>query len=373
MQRRAFPWLVVMILIFFPLSFLGATSEMYATYVQEPSLQFTQGSGPYTPDKLVGLIGTLTLTTTNPPVSLKEPSVIVVNTSGQYRFRGKRWYNGYLTNDAGFYLDSVTSMNGETTTRKNPINHQVVILSHDSETWHNVTSLQVRFYFVSDNPSSTFVPGETYALVSGTIGSFYLAMATPSYNINTIQDYIPVNGQIIPPLPNPPKPGSLSLPSASAIPFIGAGSTSSLPPVPYADSQPPQELQYLLSIIEEHAVHLPNAYGTNKTPVATAKIDLVNAVSGKNYKVDINFTSKSVKKDTFYLHLDGKLNLYGISYALYFNDSPVTPGKNIRWKKLLKEGEKQISVTGVIQDNAESAPSGNYSDTVAVNITAVDT
>lgn len=364
---------MVMTLIFFPLSLLGATSEMYATFVQEPSIQFTQGSGPYTPDKLVGLIGTLTLTVNNPPASLKEASVIVVNTSGQYRFRGKRWYNGYLTNDAGFSLDSATSINGETTYRKNAINHQVVILSHGNETWQNVTSLQVRFYFVSDNPSSTFVPGETYALVSGTIGSFYLAVATPSYNINTIQDYIPVNGQVIPPLPTPLKPGGLSLPSARAIPFIGAGSTSSLPSVPYVDAQPPPDLQYLLSIIEESDVYLPYAYGTNKTPVATARIDLVNAVPGKNYKVDINFTSKSAKKDKFFLHLDGKLNLYGIPYSLYFNDTPVTPGKDIRWNKLLKEGEKQISVTGVIQDNAESAPAGNYWDTVEVHITAVDT
>ena len=119
-------------------------------------------------------------------------------------------------------------------------------------------------------------------------------------------------------------------------------------------------------------ISLPDAYGSKKTKVAKAKIDLINATSGTNYKVDIKFESNSVNQGKFHLHLDGDLNQYGIPYYLYFKQDLVVPGTNIRWSHILEHPEKVIKVTGVIQDDAERAPAGTYHDTITVTITAVD-
>ena len=106
--------------------------------------------------------------------------------------------------------------------------------------------------------------------------------------------------------------------------------------------------------------------------MAKAKIDLINATAGTNYKVDIKFESFSVDQGKFHLHLDGDLNLYGIPYYLYFKQDIVVPGEDIRWNHILNQPEKAIKVTGVIQDDAERAPAGSYRDTITVTITAVD-
>ncbi|MBI9095814.1 MAG: spore coat protein U domain-containing protein [Sphaerochaeta sp.] len=184
-------------------------------------------------------------------------------------------------------------------------------------------------------------------------------------NIWDDTDYILLVGQTIDPNTNEP---------TTPVPIVGGGSTSTLPDtVPYVDDyHPPQVLQYLLSIIKEQMIDLPDAYGAKKTKVAKAKIEIINATTGTNYKVDIKFESNSVNQGKFHLHLDGDLNQYGIPYYLYFKQDLVVPGANNRWNHILEHPEKVIKVTGVIQDDAEQAPAGSYQDTITVTITAVD-
>ncbi|MGB4407346.1 MAG: hypothetical protein WBI82_10850 [Sphaerochaeta sp.] len=201
-------------------------------------------------------------------------------------------------------------------------------------------------------------------MTQGTIGTFNLAVSSEG-NIWNDTDYILLEGQTLDPNTNEP---------TTPVPIIGGGATSTLPdPVPYVDDDHPlQVLQYLLSIIEEQMISLPDAYGANMTKVAKAKIDLINATTGTNYKVDIKFESNSVNQGKFHLHLDGDLNQYGIPYYLYFKQDLVVPGTNIRWSHILEHPEKVIKVTGVIRDDAERAPAGSYHDTITVTITAVD-
>jgi hypothetical protein len=122
-----------MVLISIPISIVGATTDFTATYVQEPYIQFTQGSGPYAPNKFVCLLGTMTLSINNPPVSLKEPSVINVNSTSEFRFTGLRDYNGYQLGSGGFYLDTVTCINSNTSAyRISRIDHEIVLLSNST-------------------------------------------------------------------------------------------------------------------------------------------------------------------------------------------------------------------------------------------------
>ena len=379
MRIRMIPILLAIIIIIIPLGVLGAVAGLTATYVQEPYLQFCAGTSPYSSEHFIGLLGTMTVTVANPPVTLKQASIINLDSSAEFKFSGRRWHNGYQnSNDIGVYLDSVVYINSDPNlTQRARIDHEVVKLTNP-DTVSNISSLVVKFYFVAHEVNiNSFVPGDLYTLYSGTIGTFNLAVAPESTNIDDVKVYISVNGQEIPPVGSPPLPGGPSYPPTSpAIPIIGGGSTSTIPSVPYVDDEHPlQVLQYLLSIINERTIDLSDAYGSNRTNVAKARIDLVNATSGTNYKVDIKFESNSVYQGKFHLHLDGILSQYSIPYDLYFKQDIVEPGVNIRWGNIQANtaNEKTIEVTGVIQDEAERAPAGTYRDTITVTITPVDT
>lgn len=369
---------MVIILISTTLSTVGATADITAQYEQEPFLQFEQGSGPYPSSKLIALLGTMTVTCNNPPASLKQPALIISHTN-RFKFseldkdtrEEKRIY--------GFSLEAVSYNVNTSTYTISPMTMPVVKLFGQS-TINNISSLEVRIYFVADENSSAFVPGAIYKLTSGTIGTFNLAVAPESTNIDDVQVYISVNGQEIPPVGSPPLPGGPSYPPTSpAIPIVGTGGgTTTLPSsVPYVDDDHPP-LLFLLSIINERTINLFEAYGTEKTRVAKANIEILNAETGSEYKVNIKFDSSSVSQGSFNLHLDGNHNLYGIPYTLFFKQQEVVPGDFILWKHL-KPGStdnsntKAIEVTGVAQIIAEAAPAGTYSDTITVTIIPVDT
>lgn len=295
-----------------------------------------------------------------------QPSVLYMNGSTYFSFRGLRENIFWVPFESifGFHIEAVTYVNSANTANRFSSLYQNVVFLTNPLTISNVSSLKVEFYFVSEENSSVFVPGEQYDLYTGTIGTFNLAVTTNN-NIWTHKDYISINGQEV---------GAVNEPPSNPVPIIGSGGgTTTIPSVPYVDDEHPhQVLQYLLSIIEEQSIYLPNAYGTNKTPVAKARIEILYAEPGTNYKVDISFDSNSVKQGKFHLHLDGNLNAYGIPYYLYFKQDLVVPGQDIRWGQILNHPEKQIRVTGVIQDDAEGAPAGTYKDTITVHITAVD-
>lgn len=369
MRIRMIPILLAIIIIIIPLGVLGAVAGLTATYVQEPYLQFCAGTSPYSSEHFIGLLGTMTVTVANPPVTLKQASIINLDSSAEFKFSGRRWYNGYQnSNNIGVYLDSVVYINSDPNlTQRARIDHEVVKLTNP-DTVSNISSLVVKFYFVAHEVNiNSFVPGDLYTLYSGTIGTFNFAVSPTEpggANIDWMKDYISVNGQEV---------GGTNEPPSTPVPIIGGGSTSTIPSVPYVDDEHPlQVLQYLLSIINERTIDLSDAYGSNRTNVAKARIDLVNATSGTNYKVDIKFESNSVYQGKFHLHLDGDLNQYGIPYDLFFKQETVVPGANIRWAQILNHPERVIKVTGVIQDDAERAPAGTYRDTITVTITAVD-
>lgn len=370
MRRSVFPILLVMILITMVLPTLGATAGFTVTYSPETYLQFKKGSdtpgyaSPATAaNKFVGLLGTMNLTVNETPATLVHPAVLYTNGTTHFQFRGLRANPKPNMASFGFHIQAVTYINGSTTpSYREQMTQRVVFLTNQT-TVTDISSLKVEFYFVSWENSPAFIPGEEYTLYQGTIGTFNLAVSSDG-NIWNDTDYILLEGQTLDPVTNEP---------TTPVPIVGGGASSTIPSVPYVDDEHPlQVLQYLLSIIEERTINLPDAYGTNKTKVAKAKIDLINATAGTNYKVDIRFESLSANQGKFHLHLDGDLNLYGIPYYLYFKQNIVVPGEDIRWNHILNQPEKNIKVTGVVQDDAERAPAGTYRDTITVTITAVD-
>ena len=371
MRRRLFPILLAMVLISIPISTVGATSDYTVTYTPESYIQFMKGSDtpgyvspPNVANEFVGLLGTMVLTVNDPPATLIHPSILYTNGTTYFQFSGLRANPTPSASSFGFYIEIVTYINSSATpSYREPMTQEFVFLT-DQTISSNISSLKVEFYFVSWEDSSVFIPGEHYELYQGTIGNFNLAVSSEE-NIWNDTDYILLEGQTIDPITNEP---------SNPMPIVGGGPTSTLPDtVPYVDeSHPPQVLQYLLSIIDEQTIELSDAYWPDRTVVAKAKIDLINATPGTNYKVDIKFDSNSVNLGKFHLHLDGDLNQYGIPYSLYFKQDIVVPGENIRWNQILNYPEQTIKLTGVIQDDVERAPAGTYRDTITVTITAVD-
>lgn len=382
MQRKVAPVFLCIILI--PILSLGATSAITATYNQEPYLMFKKGGDgdPYQNTQLVGLLGTMTASFSNPPTTVKEPSLVNSTTSQDFWFEGLFDWNPTNVNTTWelvttqFYWDTALYINGNLyKVRRQSETGGFAKLTSDSATIPNVTSLVVKIYLRAHHTADKYKPGAEFSLKSGSIGTFNFAVATEGYNINSIQDYVSINGQVVPPLTIPLSPSNPSVPPANSIPIIGAGgSSTTIPAVPYVDEEHPlQVLQYLLSLIEEQEINLPDAYDLGKTEVAKAKIDLIYATPGEKYKVNINFNSLNAQLEDFYLHLDGDPNLYGIPYALDFDGDPAYPGQNILWKDIPASvsSEKTIYVTGISQVVAESAPAGTYHDTITVTITAV--
>lgn len=337
---------------------------------------------PYQSTQLVGLLGTMTASFSNPPITVKEPSFVNSTTSQDFWFEGLFDWNPTNANTdwelvtTQFYWDTALYINGNLhTVRRQSETSGFAKLTSNSATIPNVTSLVVKIYLRAHHSADKYKPGAEFSLKIGSIGTFNFAVATEGYNINTIQDYVSINGQVVPPLILPLSPSNPSLPPATPISIIGTGgSSTTIPAVPYVDEEHPlQVLQYLLSIIEEQEINLPDAYDSGKTEVAKAKIDLIYATPDEKYKVNINFNSFNAHLEDFHLHLDGNPNLYGIPYALEFDGDVVFPGQNILWEDIPASvsSEKTIYITGINQVVAESAPSGTYHDTITVTITAV--
>ena len=349
------------------------TPAYYASYVQEPHLMFEKGKSPYNSNQLVALLGTMTVMISNPPISLKEPSLVNTDSSTSFDFTGPIDENPDNQNTTWeikpteFYLDTVTYVNGDQPIIKRQSRTDGVATLTESTKIHNVNSFLVKIYLRAHHDAKIYKPEGDFFLTKGTIGTFNFAVAPEGANIDTTKVYVPINGQLIVDPTTPP---------AIPIPIVGTGGgTSTLPTVPVVDPEnPPQFLEYLLSIIEERSISLPDGYGQNQTKVAKAKIDLLHAIAGKKYKVNIQFNSNSVSQGKFHLHLDGNLTRYGIPYHLYFKQDLVIPGQNIQWGNIQsgQANEKTIKVTGIIQDDAESAPSGTYRDTITVTITPID-
>ncbi|MDD4573047.1 MAG: spore coat protein U domain-containing protein [Sphaerochaeta sp.] len=368
-KNKFFP--ILILLIFITITPVMAT--ITATYTPHTPLYFTTGTilnstiqgNPINSSYFGAHLGTLAIYSNE---TMTDLSLVNMSTTTEhFGYTGDMFYNEYdwtdwqnpvkkyRSEETEFTLYALSYPNGN-------LSFKTIFGSDGIEPLTNTMTITntpifiVELYLINHYALSHYVEGASYQLTSGNPGTFKLAVADEGSNIYNNVNYIPVNG------------------SSAEIDIINNSGAS----VPYGPPDPdpnPDKPDYLLSIIQEPAISLPDAYGTNRTKVAKAKITMENAESGKKYKVDIKFDSDSVYQGRFYLHLDGILSQYSIPYDLYFKQDIVEPGVNIRWGNIQANtaNEKTIEVTGVIQDDAERAPAGTYRDTITVTITPVDT
>lgn len=353
-------------------SMLMLTSSLWAsveaTYVPVSALYFYRSGdpGPYFMEAdpnnfsayhFVAQLGTLTFTSTDG--KLFNPTMIAIDTNINFTFRGMmdqgreenslfRLASAYRINnkeewvrlDHGNFVNSLTSTSGNL----------------------NSSTFEVRIYLYSDQAASRYVPNATYTWVSGDFGGFNVQVRKNT-NTNTY-NYIPVNGQIIPP--------DGTTPPANPQPILFGG--ASVPPdsLPYGD--PVYYTDYSFTILQNTDVfNIGSAY-TQSVPIATANLKLERTDPKiQNYGVNVTFSGLKDTADSFNLQLQNTASTftYLIPYTLTFGGEIVQHDQVYPWTMLdkINTNQKNIAVKIFDQAKAEKAPEGTYRDTITVTIT----
>ncbi|MDT4763385.1 hypothetical protein [Sphaerochaeta sp. PS] len=363
--RKVVYFLLILLLIAPSLS-----AAIEATYVPAPYLAFGLGTPPFSPTKLVSLLGTLTITATAGE-PLYQPSLVNLQIDNTFQFTGPvTYYDDWQTGlphwdqlSTNFYLAAVTTEFGNTSWKRLNGSGGIAPLT-TSQNNLGVSVFVVKFYFYSDANASIYQPGGLYTKSSGTIGAFTVAVAATDHGIyyNYVPNiYVPVNGQTIPPGGAPP---------TNPPEFVPVGT----PSLPYEDEDHPvNQVIYALSIIDQQPFTLSSGYGFATALIARTELSLTNALSSKVYGVDVQFTNLD-NSSSFALHPDGYPSGYAIPYQLKFLNQTVVPGDPITWSPLVNGPNLQdILITGISPTTALAAPSGLFKDTIVVSVTPLDT
>ena len=343
---------------------LGAT--ITATYEPEPYLVFQTGQFPFDSTDFVAKLGTLTFYISDN--QLFDPSLVDMSVSNSFGFYGPiTWYDHWETglpvyeqSTTYFSLAAVITVKGVTSYKKLWGEDGMEPLTNANGNI-NTSVFVATLYFLGDQDSSIYKPGALYTMVSGSLGGFNVAVASGGGGIYNDSSYISVNDQVIPEDGNPPE-----LP----IPVV----PGTLVPLPYVDPDHPfLPVEYALSITDNQAFSVQNAFNANRSAIGKAQLVVTNAIPETSYGVNIKF-SDAVNSTSFALHLGGIVSQYAIPYKLQFLNQEVVGGTPIIWSNLTNGTYLQdIFVTGIDPTIADTAPSGSYSDVITVTVTPLDT
>jgi hypothetical protein len=361
MRRYALATLILLTVVS---ALFGALS---ATYTPAEFISFKLGneiSGPATPlgtfttDDLVARIGTIVITATGGS-HLVHPRLVNYNSGSIFLVRGKvsGWNNDISILE--FHLWAKTSF------RTDPFELWLGDEESPLHSWTKTTITQNPFiadlYLVNHHEISLFIPGETYTLVSGSLGSFNIISITTPDGWEPV--YIPVNNQTLPPGGGPP---------TNPIPIPVGGAGVPIPDIPFGDDPLPVQLTYGLTIITESPFLTSSAYTPNSAKVATAQLFISGGQQNTTYKVDITFRN-AANSPSFNLRLGGDPDGYAIAYALLFGNEEMTGGTATRWTPLSNgENLRDISVRILSPTTAQAAPSGSFQDVIYVEVTPVE-
>lgn len=354
MKRRVF--LIVLLCLASQLLMGAITAE----YVPAPALYFDLGNtistpntpiGTFSSDKLVGYLGTITITTVGE--ELRGPELKGVGATNELKFLGP--YDQWNPNEmiaTNFNVWMKTSL--ENTAR------QIYLADKaDINGWGNDLITQnpvvIDFFLVSANPAKYYHPKAQYTLVDGAVGSFHIEVKDINYKKKYIQIDTPSEGGA-PGTPTPIIPG-----------------TPTVPEIPYGEIPVVEPVTYDLTIVTDGAFALEQAYGfTQSAQVATAHMTVSNGEANKKYKVDIKF-SNAENSPSFTLKGVDTNHGYVIPYSLMFGGEVVTGGGVKQWYTLDNgANQRTISVTGITRTIAEAAPSDTFKDTIYVEVIPVE-
>ncbi|MGB4407401.1 MAG: hypothetical protein WBI82_11125 [Sphaerochaeta sp.] len=354
-MRKPKLFMILFLLVIFS-STISAT--VTATYDPVSEIVFETGSFPFATTDFVAHIGTLTFNSTDR--KLYDPSLVDMSVSNNFAFSGLvTWYNHWQTglpvyeqDTTTFSLASVSTVKGFTGYVKLWGEDDGIARLTNTGGNFNTNVFVAKLYFLGDQDSSKYKPGEYYTLTSGILDTFKVAVAADGGGIYNSKIYIPVGNQTDP------------------IPFV----SGTLPPIPYIDPNYPLEsVNYALTIIENQAFTMQDAFNTNASLIAKTELSVTDAMPNTTYGINIEFRDASNSAD-FALHLDGNALLFRIPYKLRFLNQEVVGNIPLLWNNLSNRIYLQdISVTGIDPTTAGRAPSGSYSDVITVTITPTDT
>jgi hypothetical protein len=363
MRNKFSLYLIALILM---VAIVPVGAEVTATYVQAPSLYFTKGSSPFSTTQFVAHLGTLSIfSSTN---KMFTPSLFNLTASNTVSFTGPiTWSNDWQTG-LPVYTNSSTTGKIVAVTQYNG-NTNIIDIWGNSTTQPltttngnlNTSLFVADFYILSYQSSSIYKPGALYPLDTATQWTFNVGVAkngSGGYYNNL--DFVSVNGVPLPSNGNPPSPVTVN--------------SNQFNPLPYDDPDSPYSpANYLLTILEDGQFAVDNALGTKTTKAAKAQVLVSNTSDGGAYGVYITFKDNN-NDSSFSLGLDGSKSIYTIGYTLKFLSEVVEGNVPILWNTM-KEGinQEEITITGIDAQEAELAPAGDYSDTLTVTITPIDT
>lgn len=138
----------------------------------------------------------------------------------------------------------------------------------------------------------------------------------------------------------------------------------------YTDEDPPAPVDYFFEWDESNvSFYLPNAYGSNKKEINIAKMTVASGVQGQTYTRKLTFTDLT-QNSSFQLLRDGGGG-NPINFKLYWGDTEISKGVSFNWANLNPGlNTKQLKIGGIDQAQASSRLSGDYYDTITLNITS---
>lgn len=347
---------------------LGSTlfGAITATYSPASYLNFKRGDevsrlpatplGTFSSDRLVAYLGTIIITRDGGDAYYRPVLVNYDNAAAIY-VRGPLSGWGGGIHDTQFYVYAKNTMRSEA--------HPLWLAQSEANLYNDDWNLNpqitdnpfiVDLFLVSHHPASLYIEDESYTLPQGALGSFNVKVSIDSNHSN--QEFVPVNGQSIPPDGTPP---------ADPIPIPEAGSGAPIPEIPYGDD--PLPIMFQINIIENSPFVLTQAYN-NDVKVATAELIVVNGEEGQTYSVEIKFTNPQ-NSNTFSLRPKDKPNGYAIPYRLKFGSINNVVGNTLYdWDSLSPVGvnSKDIKIYDISKTVVDNAPAGIFEDTILVEI-----
>lgn len=325
------------------------SADITVTYTPSPYLYFERGSDPFNQNDFVAKLGTLVFNNPDNDV-IQDPLLLSYDGDLQFTFSGEMDHN--RPEDSDFRLASAWNNNWRY------IDNQTSHLLKNENLELTDGTVTIGIYLISTQNAHRYIEGEIYTWKSGIFGSFNLQIQDENNQNNNV--YVPVNGQEI--IEGQPPTSTTSL--------LEPGETIPDDPIPYGD--PIEQVNFLLSIVQEEAFPIEKAYTGSQIQVAEAQLMLQKAIEGFPYSVNITFRNAQNNPD-FYLRLNNVEIPYAIPYTLLFGTREVIGGVPLLWEDILAPaGTMPIFIAGIDRTQAETALAGTYKDTIFVEITPID-
>jgi len=363
---------------------MGAVS---AVYTPESQIVFQITPGPFTHSSVLGAkLGTFVITSTTGEIY--SPSLVHIgDASSHIPVTGlmRNWETGdYVLDSNAFQIICVSYPNGLGAEPVLRVLWNDVEPIVDNQCTIYQTTFHVELYLVNTlntnrhaesgyRPASFFKPNSPYSLPSNFNPVFSLGVAeSPNINVgwytsgSTIDpdaglgEYVVTNGQQGPESTPIIGPGAYTDPNNPGSPGFNYG-------------DPPQVLNFLFSFLYNTVnFDLSDAYvGKPNLYLNTAQMDVQNGVAGTTYKQKITFTD-IWGGPTFQLKPDADSD--GIDFSLVFGSKPVDYGVADNWENMVPgpNNTKDLYIRGIDSSQVNQCVSGEYCDTIIVNITAAD-